>query len=401
MAAAGGREEGVAAVVLARGKDRRIKSGHLWIYASDIASVDEGVSAGDIVEVRDFRRRFLGRGSYNPASTLAVRIFTREPEEAIDRAFFQRRLEAALAYRARIFPAETTLRLVYSESDLLPGLIVDRYESWLCVQIGTLGMDRMRPLIVDALSSRLEPAAIYERSDLSSRTHEGLSPVEGVLLGRVPDEIAVTLDQLSFRVRLGDAQKTGLYLDQRLNRRELLPISKNGRVLDAFCNTGGFGLYALRGAAASVLGVDVSEACIRQAQAHAALNGYADRVDYVVANAFDLLHDLDRKGERFDVVILDPPAFTKSAKSLPNALRGYKEINLRALHLLSPGGFLLTSSCSYHLGMEDFLVVLREAVADSRRDARLVSLRGQSPDHPVHPGVPETRYLKFAMLCVS
>src|SRR5262252_1805774 len=167
----------MAAVVLGKGKDRRIQAGHLWVYASDISSVDDGVRPGDLVEIRDFRRRFLGRGSYNPASTLAARILTHAPEEKIDRGFFERRLEAALAYRARIFPSETTLRLIYSESDFLPGLIVDRYGSCLCVQIGTLGMDRLRPLLVDALKARLEPSGIYERSDLASRTHEGLPPV--------------------------------------------------------------------------------------------------------------------------------------------------------------------------------------------------------------------------------
>jgi 23S rRNA (cytosine1962-C5)-methyltransferase len=388
----------MAAVVLGKGRDRRIKAGHLWIYASEIASVDEGAAPGEIVEVRDFRRRLLGRGTYNPASTITVRLLTRLADESIDRGFFERRLEEALAYRERVFPGETNLRLVSSEGDFLPGLVVDRYGDHLCLQIGTLGMDRLRPLILSVLQDRLQPLGIYERSDISSRAHEGLAAAEGVRMGKVPDEIGVTLDGVEFRVRLAQAQKTGLFLDQRLNRREILPISSGKRVLDAFCNTGGFGLYALKGGAASVLGVDLSQASVQQARVQAELNGFAGLAEFREENAFDLLHALDRRGERFDLVVLDPPAFTKSARTVAQAWRGYKEINLRALRLLSPGGFLLTSSCSFHLSAEDFLAILREATVDSQRGVRLVELRGQSPDHPINPGVPETRYLKFARL---
>ena len=391
----------MAAVVLARGKDQRIKAGHLWAYRSDIVSVDEGISPGDVVEVRDFRRRLLGRGTFNPVSTLAVRLLTRHAEEIIDRKFFEARLEDALAYRSRLFPGETTLRLVFSEGDFLPGLVVDRYGGYLCVQFGTLGMDRLRPLVLEVLRERLEPAGIYERSDLSSRAHEGLPSTQGVLMGSVPDEIPVVLDSLEFRVRPAEGQKTGLFLDQRLNRREILPLCAGKRVLDAFCNTGAFGLYALQGGASAVLGVDISGTCVKRAAEQAAINHVSERCRFEEANAFDLLHDFDRRRERFDLVILDPPAFTKSARSVPQAWRGYKEINLRALRLLSPGGFLLTSSCSYHLGAEDFVAILREAAADSGRTVRLVALRGQSPDHPVNPGVPETRYLKFAVLHAS
>ena len=317
----------MAAVVLGKGRDRRIKAGHLWIYTSDIASVDEGAAAGEIVEVRDFRRRLLGRGTYNPASTIAVRLLTRQADEIIDRAFLERRIDAALGYRVRIFPGETTLRLIYSEGDFLPGLVVDRYGDYLCVQIGTLGMEKLRPLIVSVLQDRLQPRGIYERSDLSSRAHEGLPAAEGVLMGSVPEEIGVALDGLEFRVRLAQAQKTGLFLDQRLNRREILRISSGKRVLDAFCNTGGFALYALKGGARSVLGVDLSEACVHQAQMQAELNGYAGQAEFREENAFDRLHALDRRGERFDLIVLDPPAFTKSARNVAQAWRGYKEIN--------------------------------------------------------------------------
>ena len=391
----------MAAVVLAKGRDRRLKAGHLWVYAGEIASVDEGANPGDVVEVRDHRRRFLGRGTFNPASTITVRILTREPDEAVDRAFFERRVDDALAYRARVYPGESTLRLIFSEGDYLPGLVVDRYGAYLCLQIGTLGMERIRPLLLAILRERMNPTGIYERSDLSSRTHEGLSPADGIIAGEVPQEIPVTLDGLDFRVRLSEAQKTGLFLDQRLNRQAVLPLASGRTVLDAFCNTGGFGLYALRGGAHSVLGVDISPLCVSRARDHGDANGFGGRCEYAEGNAFDFLHSLDRQGRRFGIVILDPPAFTKSARNLEGARRGYKEINLRALRILEPGGFLLTSSCSYHLGAEEFLAILREAVADSKRTARLVWLRGQSPDHPIHPGVPETSYLKFALCHVS
>ena len=391
----------MAAVVLAKGRDRRLKAGHLWVYAGEIATVDEGAAAGELVEVRDFRRRFLGRGTYNPASNITVRLLTREPDEAVDRAFFERRIDKALSYRDRVFPGETTLRLVFGEGDYLPGLVADRYGSCLCLQIGTLGMERFRPVLLAILRERLDPAGIYERSDLASRAHEGLPPAEGVIEGKVPEVIPVTLDGLEFRVRLAQAQKTGLFLDQRLNRQALLPLSGGRTVLDAFCNTGGFGLYALRGGARSVLGVDISPSCTQLAREQAGANGFQDRAEFLEANAFDFLHSVDREGRRFGIVVLDPPAFTKSARSVEGARRGYKEINLRALRILEPDGFLLTSSCSYHIGLEDFLSILQEAVADSGRTARLVSVRGQSPDHPVCPGVPETSYLKFALLHVS
>jgi 23S rRNA (cytosine1962-C5)-methyltransferase len=392
---------GVAAVVLAKGRDLRVKGGHLWVYSGEIASVDEGTQPGDLVEVRDFRRRFLGRGTYNPASAIAVRVLTREADEPVDRSFFERRVDEALAYRARLFPGESALRLIFSEGDGLPGLVVDRYGSCLCLQIGTLGMERFRPLLLAILRDRLSPEGIYERSDLASRAHEGLPPGEGVIAGKVPDVIPVMLDGIEFQVRLAEAQKTGLYLDQRQNRRFLLTLASGRTVLDAFCNTGAFGLYALKGGARSVLGVDISAECVARAREHAEANGFSSSSEHLEANAFDLLHSLDRQGRRFGVVVLDPPAFTKSARNVEGARRGYKEINLRALRILEPEGLLLTSSCSYHLGPEDFLAILRDAVADSRRTARLVATRGQSPDHPIRPGVPETSYLKFALLSVS
>ena len=302
----------MAAVVLARGKDQRIKAGHLWVYASEIASVDEGAAPGDVVEVRDFRRRLLGRGTYNPASTLAVRIFTRHADEAVDRGLFERRIEEALAYRSRLFPAETTLRLIFSEGDHLPGLVVDRYGDFLCLQFGTLGMERFRSEVLAVLKERLDPAGIYERSDLSSRVREGLPPAEGILLGSVPEAIPVILDGLEFRVRLSEGQKTGFYLDQRLNRREIVPLSEGKRVLDAFCNTGGFGLYALKGGAASVVGVDISATSVLRATEQAALNGFqlAGQSEWLLADTTFSTQVREMKRADADIVAISAHPFT-------------------------------------------------------------------------------------------
>jgi len=385
-------------IALARGRERRVKAGHLWIYAGEIESVEDGASPGDTVEVTDHRGRFLGRGYYNPASSIAVRILTRDRKEAIDAALIRRRIAQAVAYRRHFFAAGESCRLVFSEGDLLPGLTVDRYGPVLAVQISTLGMDRMREDIVAALQDAVHPRGIYERSDLPTRQREGLEPRTGLLLGEVPDEIEMPLDDLRFLVRPRAGQKTGMYLDHRFNRRAMQPHARGRRVLDVFCNSGSFGLYALKAGAERSTGIEISAECLELARRNAALNDLESRCEWIEGNAFDHLKDLDRKQERFGLIVLDPPAFTKSAKALDAAARGYKEINLRAFRLAAPGGVIVTSSCSYHLGPEEFLGVLQDAASDAGRDVTLVEMRSQAADHPVHLFVPETRYLKCAIL---
>ena len=385
-------------IALARGRERRVKAGHLWIYAGEIESVEDGASPGDTVEVTDHRGRFLGRGYYNPASSIAVRILTRDRKEAIDAALIRRRIAQAVAYRRHFFAAGESCRLVFSEGDLLPGLTVDRYGPVLAVQISTLGMDRMREDIVAALQDAVHPRGIYERSDLPTRQREGLESRTGLLLGEVPDEIEMPLDDLRFLVRPRAGQKTGMYLDHRFNRRAMQPHARGRRVLDVFCNSGSFGLYALKAGAERSTGIEISAECLELARRNAALNDLESRCEWIEGNAFDHLKDLDRKQERFGLIVLDPPAFTKSAKALDAAARGYKEINLRAFRLAAPGGVIVTSSCSYHLGPEEFLGVLQDAASDAGRDVTLVEMRSQAPDHPVHLFVPETRYLKCAIL---
>ena len=387
-------------ITLARGRERRVKAGHLWIYAGEIESVEDGASAGDTVEVTDHRGRFLGRGYFNPASTIAVRLLTRDRKEALDAALLRRRIAQAVAYRRHFFAAGESCRLVFGEGDFLPGLTVDRYGPVLSVQISTLGMDRMREDIVAALQDAVHPRGIYERSDLPTRQREGLESRTGLLLGEVPDEIEMELDEMRFLVHPRAGQKTGMYLDHRFNRRALQPHARGRRVLDVFCNSGSFGLYALKAGAERSMGIEISAECLELARRNAALNGLESRCEWIEGNAFDHLKDLDRKQERFGLIILDPPAFTKSAKALEAAARGYKEINLRAFRLAAPGGMIVTSSCSYHLGPEEFLGVLQDAASDAGRDVTLVELRSQAPDHPVHLFVPETRYLKCAILVV-
>lgn len=386
--------------MLHRGRERRVKAGHLWIYAGEIARVDEGIAAGDPVEVADARGRFLGRGYYNPASTITVRLLTRRRDEQIDAALVRRRIAEALAYRRRFYAAGESCRLVAGEGDWLPGLTVDRYAAWLVVQISTVGMDRLRDAVVAALVDAVHPRGIYERSDLPVRAREGSPGRVGLLHGEVPEAAEIELDGLHFAVDLRGGQKTGMYLDHRFNRRAIVPHARGRRMLDVFCNSGAFALYALRGEASSATGIDWSPPAIELARRHADLNGAADRCRWIEGNAFDHLRSLDREGERFDLIVLDPPAFTKSASALVPARRGYKEINLRALRLAAPGALVLTASCSYHMPPETFIDTVREAAADAGRDVTVIEARGQAPDHAVNLGVPETRYLKCLLLAV-
>jgi 23S rRNA (cytosine1962-C5)-methyltransferase len=387
-------------VVLRRGRDLRARSGHLWIYKGEIERATGACVPGAVVDVVDTRGRFIGRGHYNPASAITVRLLTHRRDEAVDSALLRRRIAAAVAYRRRFHEAGETCRLVFSEGDWLPGLIVDRYGSWLAVQIGTLGMDRMRDAIVEALQDAVHPRGIYERSDLPARVHEGLPPRTGLLAGEVPDEVEIESDGVRLAVPLKEGQKTGLFLDHRSNRRLVQAHAAGRRVLDVFCNAGAFAIYALRAGASEATGIEIASEAIAAARRNAELNGVADRLHLVEGNAFDRLREIEKAGERFDLIVLDPPAFTKSARAVEAARRGYKEINLRALRLAAPGGLILTASCSFHLGPEEFLDVVREAAADAGRPVTLVTTGGQAPDHPVNLAVPETRYLKACLLAV-
>jgi len=385
-------------VTLHPGREERLAGGHLWIYAGEIRSIDGRAEPGDIVDVRAADRTFIGRGYINPRSTIAVRLLTRR-KEAIDEGFFRRRLEEALALRRRMVAETTAFRLVYSEGDGLPGLIVDRYGDVLVLQTLTLGMARHEPRIVRLLQELLQPAAVYGRNDAPVRQLEGLPLSAGFLAGEAPTAQQIEESGLRFRVDIAAGQKTGFYLDQRENRLAVAGYAR-GDVLDAFCYTGGFALHAAR-AGATVLGIDISPEAVAAATEHARLNELADRCTFQAGNAFDVLRALAKEAPRFDVVILDPPAFAPRKSAVAQAAAGYKEVNLRALKVLRPAGILVSCSCSYHVSEELLLALIAEAAQDAHRRVRLLEARTQARDHPIHPGMPETRYLKCLILEVT
>ncbi len=381
-------------VVLKGGKDKRIRSGHLWIYQGEIGIIGIGVKSGEVVEVLDNRGRFLGLGYYNHSSKIAVRLLTTN-REAIDAAFFRRRLEQALVYRQRVRPDATCYRLVYGEGDLLPGLVVDRFEDYLVVQFLTMGMDVNRDLIINLLVELCQPRGIIERSDLSVRHLEDLPERSGCVYGECPSSLLIRDNGLQFQVNLLEGQKTGYFLDQSANRATLAQYAKGRKVLDCFCHVGSFAIHAAAYGAASVLGVDISEDATALATENARLNGLEANCRFKTANAFDFLREQVSKKENYDLVILDPPAFTKSKQALEGAIRGYKEINLRGLRLLQPGGIFVTCSCSHHLHPELFWDIINMAAMDAKRRIRMIERRTQGLDHPILVGVPETEYLKY------
>jgi len=383
----------MAVVHLARGRHRRIQEGHPWVFRDDVEEVRGEVTPGDVVSVVDFRGRFLGKGYINPRSQIIVRMLTNR-DEPIDRDFFRRRLERAWAYRQRVLSDTGACRVVFGEADFLPGLIVDKFGSVLVVQTLALGIDRWLPDIVDILDDLLHPRGIYERNDVPVRRLEGLEERKGYLRGEFDPRLTIVENGLEIAVDVAEGQKTGYFLDQRENRRAVRPYAAGGRVLDCFCNVGGFALNAAAGGAREVVAVDVSEQALAAAQENAVRNGLSDRIRFVAGNAFDILRQMEANRERFDLIILDPPAFAKNRAALEGAVRGYKEINLRALRMLSEGGFLVTCSCSYHMTPDLFKAVVADAALDARRRLRLVEERAQAPDHPILVGYDESHYLK-------
>lgn len=389
----------MATVFLKPGKHDRVAAGHLWIYSGEIARVDGTVDDGGIVDIRAFRGAWVGRGFINRRSALAVRLLTFGHEE-IDAPFFRRRLQEALAYRQRLLPGIPACRIVYGEADLLPALIVDQYGDVVVMQTLARGMDARKTMLVDQVADLLQPAAIYERNDAAVRRLEALPAQRGWLRGETETLVEIHEGPARFLVDVAQGQKTGFFLDQRENRLTAAALCRDAAVLDAFCYTGAFAVQAALAGARQVTGIDMSEDAVALARRHAELNGVADRCAFTAANAFDELRRLVSTHAAFDVVILDPPAFAPTKASLPRALGGYKEINLRALKLLRPGGLLITCSCSHHVGESLLLDVVVAAAADARRAVRLVEARGQARDHPVHPAMPETRYLNCLILQV-
>ncbi|MFZ5877571.1 MAG: class I SAM-dependent rRNA methyltransferase [Nitrospirota bacterium] len=375
----------------------RLQAGHPWIYANELSRPPKTAVPGSIVDIRTAQGTWIGRGYYNPKSVIAVRLLTHDDVE-IDAAFISRAIGRAQTLRDAVVPGEEAYRAVFGEADGLPGLIVDRYGSVLIAQILTAGMARLTDAIVTALVDRFQPTAIVARNDAGSRKLEGLPVEKRLLHGAKPDRVVVTKNGLSFEVDVWEGQKTGLFLDQSANYRAIAPWAKGARVLDTFCYAGAWGLHALHYGAASVLGLDASEKALATARTNASLNGLTARVEYRQADVFDELRTLLAAGERYELVVLDPPSFAKARKDKAGALRGYKEINRLGMSLLAPGGVLVTCSCSHPIDAATFHEVLVEAAGDAKRAFRLIERRTQGPDHPIVLGIPETEYLQCVIL---
>ncbi len=380
------------------GHDRRIRGGHPWVFSNEIARLEGSPSAGDAVEIRAHGGEFLGTAYYNPHSLIAARIVSRLRQEIDSADFFRTRIAAAADFRRSLYDEADAMRLVFGESDALPGLVVDRYGPVLSVQFLTQGMERRRDAIVQALLELFEPTAIVARNDVAVRQMEGLPLAVERLHGEIPDELIVSEHGVKMRVDVAGGQKTGHFLDQKENHLALNGRVAGRRVLDLFCYSGSWALHAARFGAAEVLGVDISPGAIRLAQENAQLNNLEGICTFRCADVFDLLREMGHGGERFGAVVLDPPAFVKSRKKLPEAIRGYLTVNRRAMELLEPGGYIFTCSCSYHMERQVFLDTLRQAGRQAKRELRLLEMRGQSFDHPVLLSCPETDYLKCAVL---
>jgi 23S rRNA (cytosine1962-C5)-methyltransferase len=372
----------------------RILHGHDWVYASDVLKAFGNPRDGDVVSLKDGRDHLLGSAIYNSRSQIIARRFSRQRQE-LDLDFFKRRIAQAIAYRERRGINPKLCRLVWSESDGLPGVIVDRYGETLVLQTLTLAMDQRQSLVVDALREIVSPGAIIERNDAPIRRAEGLELRTGVLFGEA-HPLDFEILELHFQIDPLHGQKTGFYLDQMENYREVAAWAGGRRVLDCFSNQGAFALACAKAGASEVTAVEISAEGVAQIRANAGRN--ALRVNAVEANAFDFLKHQENAGAQFDLVILDPPSFTKSKEKLHDALRGYKEIHLRALKLLAPAGLLATFSCSHHVSAELFKEMINDALVDAKRSARQLKLLQQSADHPILVGIPETEYLKGCLL---
>jgi 23S rRNA (cytosine1962-C5)-methyltransferase len=387
-------------VILKPGKERRLMTGHPWVYSGEIAKLTGDPADGDVVDIRDHKDRPHGSGLLNRKSQITVRRFTTGKDE-LDRTFFRKRLEAALAYRKSVLPAATSsYRVVFSEADQLPGLIVDKFGDDVVFQALTLGIDKRKGTFIEILRDLFKPKSIIERSDVPSRRLEGLEEAKGVVYGKYEGHAVITVGGVQFEGNLLEDQKTGFFLDQAGNYAIVAGHCAGKRVLDCFSYHGGFGLFAAKAGASHVEAVESSEPANVRAHNNAKLNGVEGKIEFNCANAFDVLKQYDAEKRQFDVIILDPPTFARAKQNVDDALRGYKEINLRALKMLPPGGILATFSCSHHINTNLLEAVIVDAAADAHKTVRLVKTLTQSPDHPVLLAVPETEYLKGFLLQV-
>ncbi len=388
----------MAKIVLKKGEEQRIQMGHPWVFDNEVRSTEGSYEPADIVDVFDFKDRFLGRGYINPKSKILVRLLTREHEE-INKEFFRKRIIQAWEYRKKLVDT-SSCRVIFGEADFLPALIVDKFSDYLSIQTLSLGIEKYKDIIVELLEEILEPKGIYERNDVQIREKEGLKQNKGFIKGPFDTTVEIMENEVKMLVDIENGQKTGYFLDQRENRAALKPFVKDARVLDTFTHTGGFALHAAQYGAKEVTAVDVSSHAIEYVNRNAELNGLQDKIKGVVGNVFDVLKEYQVANEKFDVVVLDPPAFCKTKSAVEGAYRGYKDINLRGMKILKPGGFLVTCSCSHYMYPGLFMEMIQDAAMDARRIVRQVEFRTQAKDHPVLYGSDESMYLKCVILQV-
>ncbi len=389
----------MAQVFLKRKISPRVANGHPWIFNNEVEKVEGNPADGSVVDVFGHDKKFVGKGYINSKSQILVRLLTRNRSEEINEAWFKAQLEKCWKYRQQLGYTENC-RLVFGEADSLPQLIIDKFNDYFVIQTIALGMDVWKPAIVKALNEIFSPKGIYERNDVPVRELEGLPQQKGFLSAPFDTKIIINENGFRFHVDIENGQKTGYFLDQQDNRRAIQHIVKGADVLGAFTYTGTFEVHAAGYGAKSVLGLDISENAVMQANRNAALNGVAERCRFETANAFDVLKQWGKEGKQYDVVMLDPPAFTKSRETIQKAITGYKEINLRGMKLVKPGGFLVTSSCTNLVQPDLFLQIIDMAAKDARRKLRQVIFQKQASDHPIIRGMENTEYLKFLIVQV-
>lgn len=390
---------GKAVVKIKKGEARSLKSGGLWIYDNEIDQITGEFVNGNLVYVHDFDDYYLGCGFINTNSKITIRIMSRVKGQEIDHDFLRMRVKAAWDYRKTTVDTDSC-RIIFGEADFLPGLVIDKFSDILVVQSLALGIDRMKEEIIDILKKLLaedgyKVRGVYERSDAKVRQSEGMERVKGFLGEPFDTKVEIIENGVKYLVDVAEGQKTGFFLDQKYNRTAVARLCKGARVLDCFTHTGSFALNAGMGGAKEVIGVDASDLGVAQATENASLNGLSDRVKFITADVFDLLPEYEKKGELFDVVILDPPAFTKSKNSVKNAIKGYREINLRAMKLVKDGGYLATCSCSHFMTPDLFAETIGQAAKNVKKRIRQVEYRTQAPDHPILWAADESYYLKF------
>ena len=392
-------EEIKAIVALKKGEGRTLRAGGLWVYDNEIESITGTVENGELVLVKDCNGYPMGIGFINRNSKITIRLLTRNKDAVIDREFFRKRVKDAWEYRKKTVDI-SSCRVIFGEADYVPGMVIDKFEDVLVVQSLALGIDRYKMLILELLKEEMAKdgiaiRGIYERSDAKVREQEGMKREKGFLSEPFDTKVQIVENGVKYMVDVEDGQKTGFFLDQKYNRLAIQKLCKDARVLDCFTHTGSFALNAGIAGAKEVIGVDASDLGCRQAEENAALNGLENTVSFVCADVFELLPKLEEKGEQFDVVILDPPAFTKSRNSVKNAMKGYREINMRGLKLVKPGGYFATCSCSHFMTPELFTEVIGQAARSVHRRLKQVEYRTQAPDHPILWSSEESYYLKF------